>query len=126
MRTLLFPLTLLSLSILSASCTKEVKYTKEELLAKAKAADPAVTVILPKSISEGVTCTDYSDGCMSAHIVRVKGLDLIAVEFMTQQDAILAAKKFRGYYTRNWLWDDVVGEPILEQFVTEHLEGKKP
>lgn len=116
----------MSLSILSASCTKEVKYSKETLLAKAQAVDPTITVILPKSMAEGVTCAEYSEGCLSAHIVRVKNLDLIAVEFMSQGEAILAAKKFRGYYTHNWLLDDVTGEPVLEKFVTEHLEAKKP
>lgn len=126
MKTILFPLTLLLLSILSASCTKELKYSKEQLLVKAWKADPSVSVILPKSITEGVSCSDYSDGCLSAHIVRVKNLDMIAVEFMTEKDAMFAAKKFRGYYTRNWLWDDVTGEPLLEKFVTEHLEAKKP
>ncbi len=126
MKIILFPLILLSLSILSASCTKEVKYSKEALLDKAKAVDPSITVILPKSMAEGVTCSEYSEGCLSAHIVRIKNLDLIAVEFMSQGEAILAAKKFRGYYTHNWMLDDVTGEPVLEKFVTEHLEAKKP
>lgn len=114
------------MSILAASCTKEVKYTKEALLAKAQEADPSVTYILPKSITEGVTCGDYTEGCVSAHIVRVKDLDLIAVEFMTEAEAIHAAKKFRGYYIHNWLLDDVAGEPVLEKFVTEKLDAKKP
>jgi hypothetical protein len=117
---------LLVMSILAASCTKEVKYSKEALLAKAQQADPSVTYILPKSMTEGVTCNDYSEGCVSAHIVRVKNLDLIAVEFMSEAEAILAAKKFRGYYINNWLLDDVVGEPVLEKFVTEKLGAKKP
>lgn len=126
MKIILFPLILLSLSILSASCTKEVKYSKEALLDKAQAVDPSITVILPKTMAEGVTCAEYSEGCLSAHIVRIKNLDLIAVEFMSQGEAILAAKKFRGYYTHNWMLDDVTGEPVLEKFVTEHLEAKKP
>ena len=126
MKTILFPLIMFSLSILSASCTKEVKYSKETLLAKAQAIDPSITVILPKSMAAGVTCAEYSEGCLSAHIVRVKNLDLIAVEFMSQGEALLAAKKYRGYYTHNWLLDDVTGEPVLEKFVTEHLEAKKP
>jgi hypothetical protein len=117
---------LLLLSILAASCTKEVKYSKEALLAKAQEADPTVTYILPKSMTEGVSCNDYSEGCVSAHIVRVRDLDLIAVEFMSEAEAIHAAKKFRGYYIHNWLLDDVVGEPILEKFVGEKLGGKKP
>lgn len=121
-----FPLIVIFSSILSASCTKEVKYTKEALLAKAQSADPSVTVILPKSISDGVQCSDYSGGCLAAHIVKVKNLEMIAVEFMTEADAVYAAKKFRGYYVRNWLLDDVTGEPVLEKFVTEHLEAKKP
>ncbi len=125
MKTILFPLIALSLSILSASCTKQVKYSKEALLAKAQAVDSTITVILPKSMAEGVTCVEYSEGCLSAHIVRIKHLDLIAVEFMSVGEAKLAAKKFRGYYTHNWMLDDVTGEPVLEKFVTYHLEAKK-
>lgn len=126
MKAIIFPLIVTVLSCLGASCTKEVKYSKEALLAKAQEADPSVTVILPNSLTEGVTCSEYSEGCLSAHIVRVKGLDLIAVEFNTQDQAIYAAKKFRGYYVRNWLLDDVSGEPVLEDFATKNLEAKKP
>jgi hypothetical protein len=116
----------LLLSILAASCTKELKYSKEALLSKALKADPTISFILPKTMTEGVSCADYSEGCLSAHIVRIKNLDMIAVEFMTAGEAIMAAKKYRGMYVRNWLLDDVVGEPILEKFVTEALEAKKP
>lgn len=126
MKTFIFPLIALILSCLSASCTKEVKYTKEALLKKAQQADSSVTLILPNSLTEGVSCSDYTEGCLSAHIVRVQKLDLIAVEFQTEAQAQFAAKKVRGYYVRNWLMDDVTGEPILEKFVTEKLEAKKP
>jgi hypothetical protein len=126
MKTSLFPLIVLFLSILTASCTKEVRYSKEALLEKAKAADPSVTFILPKTMNDGVRCTDYTEGCLSAHIVRVKELDLIAVEFMTEAEAVLAAKKFRGLYIRNWFLDDVKGEPVLEKFAKEKLEAKEP
>lgn len=126
MKNILFPLIALLLSILSASCTKEVRYSKEVLLEKAKAADPSAMLILPKSINDGVNCSDYTEGCLSAHTVRVKELELIAVEFMTEAEAIHAAKKFRGYYIRNWFLDDVSGEPVLEKFLTENLEAKKP
>lgn len=114
------------MSILSASCTKELKYSKEELYSKALKADASTTLILPKSMTEGASCTDYSANCLSAHIVRVQNLDFIAVEFLTTEDAIYAAKKFRGVYTRNWMLDDVVGEPKLEKFTMEALEAKKP
>ena len=95
-------------------------------MAKAKAADPTVSLILPKSMSDGVSCSDYTPSCLSAHIVQVKGLELIAVEFISQDEAIHAAKKFRGYYFLNWMFDDVAGEPVLEQFVVNELEAKKP
>lgn len=124
MKTFLF--SLFSLSILSASCTKEVKYSKEALLALAQKADPTVTAVLPKTMATGISCSDYSTGCLSAHIVRVKGLELIAVEYMSREDAIASAKKFRGYYIRNWMLDDVTGEPILEGFVVKELKAQKP
>jgi hypothetical protein len=126
MKNKIFPLIVTGLSILSASCTKEVKYSKEALYSKATKADPTVTFVLPRSITEGASCTDYSEGCVSAHIVKVQNLELIAVEFMNEANAIYAAKKYKGYYLGNWLFDDVSGEPILEKFVTEKLEAKKP
>lgn len=121
----LFPLILLSLSILIASCTEEVRYSKEELYDKVKLADPTAQLLLPKTIAEGVQCGEYGEGCLSGHRVLVMGLELIAVEFANEQQSMNAAKRFRGYYTRNWLLDDVSGEPILERFVQEQLGAKK-
>lgn len=126
MKYSLFPLILLLLSILSASCTKELKYTKEELLELGQKKEPDARFLLPKSVTEGVNCADYTAGCISGHTMKVLGLEMILVEFETEEAAIAAAKKFRGYYVRNWLLDDVSGEPILEKFVVENLEAKKP
>ena len=125
MRLTIFPF-FISLSILSASCTKEVRYTKEALLKKAQAADSSVQFILPRSMNEGIHCSAYTEGCVSGHTVRVKNLDLIAVEFMTEEQAKYAAKKIRGFYVGNWIFDDVTGEPILEEFVSRVLDAKKP
>jgi hypothetical protein len=108
------------------SCNKEEIYSKETLLKRAQTADSSVTVVLPRSMTDGVHCSDYPEGCLSAHIVRVKGLDMIAVEYPTNKEAVYAAKKVRGYYVRNWLLDDVKGEPVLEKFVSEKLEAKMP
>lgn len=112
--------------IFLASCTKELKYTKEQLYDKAKAAEPSTTFLMPKSISEGVHCSNYPEGCISGHTVQVRKLEFIGVEFMTEEQAKFAAKKVRGYYVRNWLLDDVTGEPLLEEFVVKSLEAKKP
>lgn len=126
MNTLQFAFFITTLSILCASCTKELRYTKEELYKIATRADPTVTFILPNSLTEGVNCADYSEGCHSAHIVSVQKLELIAVEFASETAAIYAAKKFKGFYVRNWMLDDVTGEPVLEKFVQEKLGAKKP
>ncbi len=125
MKIILVPL-MAALSILAPACTKELKYSKEELYKKAVAAESTVTFVLPSGMTTGPSCTDYAEGCVGAHIVRVKGLDLIGVEFQTEAQAIYAAKKIRGYYVLNWVFDDVSGEPLLEKFVTEKLEAKKP
>lgn len=129
MKTYLLPLFLGILSILSASCTKEVRYTKEEILALAQEADPSVKVIMSRvNEKDVVTCSnaDYPEGCQNVYVVAVKDLELLAVEFLTKEQAIYAAKKVRGYYLHNWLLDDVTGEPILEKFVEKELKAQKP
>lgn len=111
--------------ILLAACTKEVRYSKEELLKRAQNADPSVTLIIPK-LEGSIHCGDYTPTCMTAHIVSVKGLELLALEYASEAEAIAAARKYRGYYTGNWFFDDVSGEPVLEAFIQKHLDAKKP
>lgn len=126
MKLLLFPLILLFLSILSASCTKELKYNKEELLETIQQARPEARFVLPKSVNEGVDCGNYTEGCLAGHTLKLMNLEMILVEFETEAQAIQGAKKVRGYYARNWIFDDVTGEPVLEKFVEETLKAKKP
>ena len=129
MKTYLFPLFLGLLSILSASCTKEVRYTRDEILARAQEADPTVKVIPPVvNDKEAPTCknSDYPPGCLNVFVVSVKNIEILAVEFPSEEEAKFAAKKVRGYYLHNWLFDDVAGEPIMERFVEEKLKAQKP
>lgn len=107
------------------ACSKEVRYSKEAMLSKAQAADPSVSLIMPKA-DQVIHCADYTPVCLSAHIVKVKDLEFIAVEYTTEPEAKAAAAKYRGFYYANWFFDDVAGEPVLEKFVQEGLEAKKP
>ena len=108
------------------SCSKEVRYSKEDLLKRAQAADPTVTVILPSGLNEGVQCHEYTPACVSGHVVSVRGIEMLALEYESEKIAKEAAQKYRAYYTGNWIFDDVTGEPLLEKFVSEHLGAKKP
>lgn len=117
---------LLILALLTISCSKEVRYSKEQLLKKAQAADPSVTVILPSNMNEGVQCHEYAPPCVSGHVVSVQGIEMLALEYESERIALEAAKKYRAYYTGNWIFDDVTGEPLLEKFVSENLGAKKP
>jgi hypothetical protein len=117
----------LFLLVLSVACSKEKEptYLKEELLALAPAegADK-IEVVLARDINDAVPCADYGDGCLSAHRFRTRGLGFIAVEFSTPAEAESAAKKIYGYTARNWLLDDIDGEPTLERWAVEHLKAK--
>jgi hypothetical protein len=107
------------------SCSKEVKYSKEKMLSLALKKDASVSLILPKSMTEGVTCAEYGEGCLGAHIVAVQNIQMIGVEFTDEASAKRAAKLLRGYYAHNWMFDDVTGEPTLEKFVISAFEAKK-
>lgn len=117
---------MLLMSLLFASCSKELKYSKEEIYRLAVSADPTTTFLLPDKMNEGITCDQYTEGCLGAHMVQVQKLDFIAVEFMTEEQARFAAKKYRGFYARNWFFDDVSGEPKLERFMSESLKAQRP
>lgn len=118
---------LLSLFILS-SCSDEEKpnFSNAEFLKMARVGDPDLEVIIPSSISETlVHCSDYTPPCRYGLKVVVKNVQLKALFFDHQKDALEAGLRIKGYVARNWVLDDVTGEPILERFVEKYLEAKR-
>lgn len=122
MKSILFLLFLIF--FISCKEDKEPIYTKEQIYNLAKEHDSNMQFMLPNSLQEGIKCEDYTEGCLSGHNVKIRGIGIIAVEFSTHKQAQDAAKKFHGYHLRNWMFDDVTNEPLLEDFM-KLLEAKK-
>jgi len=92
----------------------------------AREGDPELKLILPTSIAETVVdCGDYTPNCRYGLKVVVKNVELKALFYDKQDDALKAGKRARAYVSRNWVLDDVAGEPVLERFVKKYLYAKK-
>lgn len=116
---------LIFLFILAGCSKSEPNLEREQILAMARKGDPKLEIVLPKTISEAVVdCNHYEPKCQNGYKVIVMGLEMIGLYYLSQDDAKTAAKKIKGYRTRNWVFDDVTGEPILERFVKKHLEAQ--
>lgn len=116
MRSLFFILLLLS-------CTSKITVIpKAELLALAQVGWPSAYFVIPEKIDLGIRCTDYGEGCKGAHKLRVKGVDMIVVEYETIKQAEKEAKRRNEFVVMNWLLDDVRGEPVLEAFVEKFMK----
>lgn len=114
---------LLNINLIT-SCSSE-KYGQGDLWDMAKRVDPNVELILPKDLKSGIQCVNYEDGCISGRMVRVRSVTLTVVEFESEQKAKVAAYAIGQYYAKNWLLDDVAGEPVLEDFVKKAFNAKK-
>jgi hypothetical protein len=115
--------------ILLFSCTKDSpppNYGNKEFLEMARKGDPDLKLIIPASISETlVHCSDYTPSCRYGLKVVIKKIQLKALYFDHQKDALEVGKRVKGYVARNWVLDDVAGEPILERFVVKYLNAVK-
>lgn len=112
---LIFPLFFL---ILSSCNDRPENWSKNKMLDMAMKADPNFTVIVPESISKSlVNCIDYTPSCLFGYKVATKKLAFIALLYKDQKKAYKAARRIDGYVSRNWAFDDVKGEPVLERFV---------
>lgn len=101
-------------------------YSNQEFLEMGRSGDPDLKVIIPSDISETlVHCTDYTPQCRYGLKVIVKKVQLKALFYEKQEDALKAGLRIKGYVARNWVLDDVTGEPILERFVEKYLKAKK-
>ena len=88
--------------------------------------DPDLEVLVPPSISQPlVHCGDYLPPCQVGYKVKIKNMEVTGLLYDEQEDALKSAKSMRGYHLRNWAFDNVTGEPILERFFETHLGAKK-
>lgn len=126
MKTL--PLLLCLIFIFSFSCTKNVErnFNLLEISDMVRKGDPDMKTVLGKDMDAGISCTTYGPGCLSARRMMVRRVDMGVVEFQNPNQARVVAKKIDQYYLGNWVFDDVVGEPVLEEFMAEYLKAHRP
>lgn len=122
---------ILLFSLLSISCEKVDRISKLELFKMAKAIDPSVTYIMPRDLKSGVRCVGtegelyYGEGCIGAFKVQVGVLDLTVLEFSTPELAKKEASRIKQFYFKNWVFDEVSDEPMLEHFVKKAFNAQK-
>ncbi len=122
-------LLLLSLFLVfSFSCAKKVErsYNLLEISDLVRKGDPDMKTVLGKDMDAGISCNTYGPGCLSARRMVVRRVDMGVVEFQNPEQARVVAKKIDQYYLGNWVFDDIVGEPVLEEFVTKYLKARRP
>lgn len=109
------------------ACSKEViNFSKVDIITLTKKIDENSKLIIPKDMESGVKCSDYGDACRGGYKARVLNLEMIFVEFDSAEAADAMAIKIDAYTARNWLFDDVTGEPVLERFVVKAFDAKRP
>ncbi len=95
----------------------------------AVAFDPKVELVpIPNhEAHRRVVCSQYGAGCIkgSGKRVLVRKVELIVIQFNTEEDAKKEAARLGQWYARNWLLDDVHNEPVLEDFVVRAFKAKK-
>lgn len=113
--------------LLLISCSKkEVLVSKREMFDKAMASGEKFELVIPSNINAGIHCTDYGEGCLGGHTVRVGRLEMIVVEFDSEANAIKSARSIKGMYAKNWVFDDTANEPLLKIFAEKTYDAKVP
>ena len=106
-------------------CGERQYYEKGEFYRLGKKYDPHLELMIPDNILSGPRCGDYGEGCKGVFKIKHRKVSMICVEYESPKQAIHFGQSIDAYIVRNWLLDDVSGEPVLEEFVEKALRGKK-
>lgn len=117
-----------SLTIFSGCSKKvvapELKYTQEQfdLILNSTSA------VLDKDAANAINFSDYSSGAdkVNSKALVYERLSFAAIAFGTLEEAKLEASRLNQYYSRNWLFDKVEGEPLLEDLIILKFKGTNP
>lgn len=116
------------LTLILFSCSKEQSYSPIQMFQLAYEFDKSIEEVRITDPSRSIKCHTYPEGCIpnSPKRFKVRLVELIVIQYKSEALACAAAKKLGQYYTRNWLFDDVKGEPVLESFVKQVYDAKSP
>ncbi|MCK5884593.1 MAG: hypothetical protein KAG61_12955 [Bacteriovoracaceae bacterium] len=118
---------LLFITLFLFSCSSKVEnWTKLDIYKKAIVVEPTLDFILPKDLASGIQCRDYPPGCLRGMQAKLRRVLITAVEFKNEEAAKKAAFHINQFYARNWVFDDVTGEPVLESFVRQAFGAIRP
>lgn len=124
-------LVLTILIITSFACSKKESQNihRFDLLQKIKANDSSF-----KDLYEGnwvnfeehpiINCSLYHSSCYRAHRVKIIGYEVFMVEFTGPTHVAEEAKRVKGVYIGNWLFDNVKGEKPVIDFLVKTLGAK--
>ncbi len=115
--------------LLAFGCTSkkkepELKYTTEEF----DAIINTTTAVPDKNTANAINFSDYSPGVnkLTSRPVVYERLAFAILEFETETQARNEALRLNQYYSRNYLFDKVEGEPILEDLVLIKFHAQNP
>lgn len=112
------------------SCSESDVYTPIEMFQKAYNFDNTIEEVRigVKEEHRQLHCSDYPSGCIpgSPKRFKIRLVEMIVVQYHSTDQACLAALKTGQWHARNWLFDDVTGEPVLEDFVKQVYNAKNP
>lgn len=110
------------------SCSKkkeivELKYTADEFDQLAHEATPS-----REKGDNPLKLSDYASGVnvKESKALVYNRLSFYAVSFETVEQARAEALRLNQYYARNWLFDRVEGEPVLEDYVIATFHAINP
>lgn len=117
----------LILLLLLTSCNDEPPiWDNFTVLDMAKEVEPDLRVMVPESFDKPVVdCKLYKPVCKAGYKIKMRGMMIMPLEYNNYKDAYDCAKRINGYWVKNWVFDDVIGEPILERFVEKTFGAKK-
>lgn len=120
-------LILLCLIMNACSENNNLKYSNSKLWSMAHTFDPNIKLVPITDPNKRVLCINYGRGCKrgSGKKLLIKTVELIVVEFASTKEAREEAVRLNQYYARNWLFDDVRGEPVLESFVRAVFDARE-
>jgi hypothetical protein len=111
------------------ACSEEKSISKGALYEYVRSHDEGLELLLAESLEAALAsdqCKGYGLGCVTSVRAKLKKLEVIFVEMNSEKDAYREALRIDQYQYKNWVIDQVVGEPALEVFFKEEIKAVRP